>query len=138
MISKSVVLPCSPERAFSLFTEEAGQWWPAERRHTDDESSSIRIEASGRFLERARDGTEVELGVVRRFEPASRLTLDWFPGTGPDDATQVEIRFEAVAGGTCVTVIHDIGAAGREVFGRNASAYARSWDAVLAALAAQV
>jgi uncharacterized protein YndB with AHSA1/START domain len=137
MIRKTVVLQCSPERAFSLFTEQAGQWWPTERRHTEDAASAIRIEESGRFFERASDGTEVELGVVRRFEPASRLVLDWYPGTGRANATKVEVRFEAVDGGTRVTVDHDSGAASREMFTRNAPAYVRSWDMVLAALASQ-
>ncbi|HEX7440617.1 MAG TPA: SRPBCC domain-containing protein, partial [Caldimonas sp.] len=119
MIVKSVVLACHPERAFALFHEHAGLWWPAERRHTQDAASEIRIEASGRFFERASDGTEAELGVVRQFEPARRLVLDWYPGTGSANPTQVEIRFEAFGAGTRVTVRHGPGAAGADVFGRN-------------------
>ena len=137
MIVKSVVLRCSPERAFALFTEHAGQWWPADRRHTDDGASAIRIEASGRFFERARNGSEVELGVVRAYEPASRLMLDWYPGTGRADPTQVEVRFDAIDTGTRVTVTHGPGIAGVERFDRNAPSYGRSWDLVLAALAGQ-
>ncbi len=136
MIEKRVVLRCSPERAFLLFTENAGEWWPDERRHTDDLASVIRIEAAGRFFERAGDGSEVELGIVRVFDPPKRLVIDWFPGTGAAHPTRVEIRFEAIAGGTQVTVVHDAGAAGGETFSLNAPAYARSWDAVLAAVAA--
>jgi len=135
MIVKSVLLRCDPDRAFSLFTEHAGQWWPSDRRHTEDDNSTIRIEATGRFFERASDGTEVELGVVRLFEPACRLVLDWYPGTGPAQPTRVEVRFEAVEDGTRVTVTHDAGAAGAELFTQNAPAYARSWESVLAAAA---
>jgi len=135
MITKSVVLPCRPDRAFALFTEHAGLWWPAERRHTRDTASVIRMEASGRFFERSSDGTEVELGVVRLFEPASRLLLDWYPGTSRANPTQVEVTFEAVNDGTRVTVHHGPGAAGPDVFNRNAAAYGGSWDVVLAALA---
>jgi uncharacterized protein YndB with AHSA1/START domain len=134
MITKRVVLRCSPERAFSLFTEHASQWWPAERRHTQDATSAIRIEATGRFYERASDGTEVELGVVRVFEPASRLVLDWYPGTDRAHPTHVDVQFEAVDRGTCVTVTHGPGAASADVFARNAPAYGRSWEIVLAAL----
>jgi uncharacterized protein YndB with AHSA1/START domain len=135
MIAKSVILRCDPARAFLLVTESAGQWWPAGRRHTDDENSAIRIEPAGRFFERASDGTEIDLGVVRIYEPATRLVLDWYPGTGPDNATRVEIRFEAVERGTRVTVVHDAGAAGTEAFSGNVAAYELSWDSVLAALA---
>lgn len=135
MITKSVVLQCSPERAFSLFTEQAGQWWPAERRHTPDAASAIRIEASGRFFERARDGTEVELGLARVFEPGRRLVLDWYPGTDRANKTEVEVRFEAVGDATRVTVLHGQGAATPDIFAGNAPAYGRSWEGVLAALA---
>jgi uncharacterized protein YndB with AHSA1/START domain len=137
MIKKSVVLPCRPERAFALFTEHAGEWWPAGRRHTTDTASAICIEATGRFFERAHDGAEVELGVVQLFEPARRLVLDWYPGTGRTNPTQVDVRFEAVAEGTRVTVTHGPGAAGADLFGRNAAAYDRSWELVLTALASQ-
>jgi uncharacterized protein YndB with AHSA1/START domain len=132
-VTKSVLLACDPARAFELFTKHAGAWWPEDRRHTDDAASTIRIESSGRFFERATDGTEVELGVVRRFEAAQRLILDWYPGTGPDDPTHVEIRFESVDGGTRVSITHGPGAASDATFRRTASAYERSWDAVLAA-----
>ncbi len=137
MIVKSVVLPCDPRRAFVLFTEHAGLWWPAGLRHTRDASSTIRMEATGRFFERSTDGTEVELGVVHLFEVASCLQLDWYPGTGQEAPTRVEVTFEAVDGGTCVTVHHGPGPAGSVAFARNASAYERSWAAVLAALAGQ-
>jgi uncharacterized protein YndB with AHSA1/START domain len=135
VIVKSVVLRCDPQRAFSLFTEQAGLWWPIERRHTEDPASEIRLESFGRFFERAKDGTEVELGFVRTYEPASRLILDWYPGTGADDPTQVEITFEAVGPNTRVTIRHGPGAGGPERFAANAAAYGRSWNAVIDAMA---
>jgi uncharacterized protein YndB with AHSA1/START domain len=134
-VTNSVVLACDPARAFVLFTEHAGTWWPEDRRHTDDAASTIRIESSGRFFERASDGTEVDLGVVRQFEPARRLLLDWYPGTGSEHPTQVEIRFDPVDGGTRVSVSHGPGAATDEVFRRTAPAYERSWESVLSAVA---
>lgn len=135
-VVKSVDLRCAPERAFALFTEHAGQWWPADRRHLkDDVPTVIRIEATGRFFERSSDGIEVELGVARTFEPARRLVLDWYPGTGPSNPTEVEVTFEAIVTGTRITVTHGLGKAAPEAFGRNAPAYARSWDGVLAAWA---
>ena len=138
MINKTVLLACQPERAFILFTEQAGLWWPAERRHTKDPSSEIRIEAAGRFFERSGAGVEVELGVVLSFEPARRLLLNWYPGTGPANPTQVEIMFEAVGAGTRVTVRHSAGVAGHEAFERNAPAYARAWESVLDSLSKQL
>jgi hypothetical protein len=63
------------------------------------------------------------------------LLVDWFPGTGRANPTQVEVIFEVVDGGTRITVRHGPGAAGADAFGRNVSAYVRSWDLVLSALA---
>jgi len=134
MIRKTVELRCDPARAFALFTERAGEWWPSERRHTDDDASIIRIEEEGRFYERAADGTEIQLGTVRRFEPPHRLALDWYPGTGPTRPTFVEVEFEPIAGGTRVTVTHGAGAAPQEAFNENVAGYERSWDLVLPAL----
>jgi len=135
MITKVVHLECNPDRAFALFTEEAGRWWPPDRRHTDDANSIIRMEPSGRFFERAGDGSEVELGAVRVFEPGARLVLDWYPGTDRANATLVEIRFEPAGEGTLLTVTHSLGAATSDAFVRNAPGYDRSWDLVLGALA---
>jgi uncharacterized protein YndB with AHSA1/START domain len=135
VIVKSVVLRCEPQRAFALFTERAGEWWPSERRHTDDDASTIRIEAGGLFFERAADGTEVQLGRVRTFAPPHHLALDWFPGTGPEQPTYVEVEFEPVEGGTRVTVSHGAGAAPPAIYDENAGGYERSWDLVLTAFA---
>lgn len=134
MIVKSVVLRCAPERAFALFTQHAGEWWPADRRHTRDYGSTIRMEATGRFFERATDGTEVELGIVRVYAPYSRLVLDWYPGTSRDNPTQVEVTFDALADGTRVTIVHGPGVATRDTYETNAPKYAASWELVLTAL----
>jgi uncharacterized protein YndB with AHSA1/START domain len=133
VIEKTLFLPCAPERAFSLLTEQAGNWWPADRRHTKDPASSIVIEAGGRFYERATDGTEVELGVVRVFEQPRRLVLDWYPGTGPTRPTHVEIVLEPEGAGTRVHLTHRAGPLSADSYVKRASAYERSWTLVFAA-----
>ncbi len=92
MIEKSAFLTCSPTRAFELFTERASDWWPEAVRHTPDPRSEIRMLASGRFWERARDGHEVELGRVLVWEPAERLVLDFYPGTDALHPTEVIVQ----------------------------------------------
>jgi uncharacterized protein YndB with AHSA1/START domain len=132
MIERTLFLPCPPERAFALLTQEAGSWWPPDRRHTKDPNSAILIEPSGRFFERASDGTEVELGVVRVFEPARRLVLDWYPGTGPAEPTHVEILLVQERAGTRVQLFHRPGPESADSYAKKASAYERSWTLVLA------
>jgi uncharacterized protein YndB with AHSA1/START domain len=138
MIEKSIVLPCSLERAFALFTEQISSWWPPERRHTNDPNSTLSLQASGRFYERASDGREVELGRVRAWEPPSRLLLDFYPGTDAQHPTEVEVQFareQASDTRTRVTVLHRATPASAALFGARAPKYLDSWDAVLSALA---
>ena len=50
-------IPClDPVAAFRLFTEKVDEWWPPERRHSDDPASRIFLLESGRFYERTGDG----------------------------------------------------------------------------------
>lgn len=133
MITKSVVLSCAVERAFELFTEHAGEWWPAERRHTSDATSTIAILPDGRFFERARDGREVDLGRVTVWDPPARLVLDWYPGTDRDHPTHVTITFTMEGDRTRITIEHRPGSSG-ELWDKRNAQFARSWDLVLAAL----
>lgn len=66
-----------------------------------------------------------------------RLVLDWYAGTGNANPMQVEVVFQAVPGGALVTVTHGPGAADPELFGRNAPAFSRGWDLVLAQVSRQ-
>jgi hypothetical protein len=134
MMVKSVLLPLAPVAAFQLFTEKIGAWWPADRRHTQDPASEIFLLESGRFFERARDGREVELGHVRSWDQPNRIVLDFFIATGPEKPTEVEIAFAAKGGGTQVTVMHRPKPSSATLWTERAPRYARSWDAVLAAL----
>lgn len=131
MIDRTILLACPIERAFTLLTEHAGAWWPSDRRHTKDPNSAITIEPTGRFYERAADGTEVELGVVKVFVPPTRLVLDWFPGTGPDAPTRVEVVLVQEGASTRVRLTHGPGPRSAEAYPKKAEAYARSWQRVL-------
>ncbi len=135
MIRKTVLLHCDPVRAFGLFTERAGEWWPLDRRHTGDRESEIRILATGRFFERARDGREVELGRVRVWEPPGRLVLDFYPGTDADHPTEVTVGFAAEGEKTRVTIEHRPTEASAELFTQRNALFEASWDLVLRAFA---
>lgn len=134
MMEKSIWLAVVPAEAFRIFTEEAGAWWPSDRRHTGDPKSHIRIDvATGRFTERARDGREVELGRVREAVPPERLLIDFYVATGPAHPTEVEVTFSAENEGTRVTVRHRPKPESVHLWDERAPRYAASWDRVLAA-----
>lgn len=135
MIEKSVRLTCNPQRAFLLLTEKTGAWRPPGRRHTRDPDSVIRMEGTGRFYERAADGREVELGIVRVFSPPEQVVLDWLPGTGRAQPTHVERVLQPDGEGTLVRLTHRAGPFRADEYARNAAAYERSCSLVLAAWA---
>jgi uncharacterized protein YndB with AHSA1/START domain len=135
MITKTVRLACSSEKAFALFTEHASEWWPASRRHTQDVESSIRMVAGGRFWEQGRDGREVELGRVRIWDPPRRLVLDFFVGTDAEHPTEVTATFEPEGDGTRVTIDHRPTPASELLWRSRASVFEQSWTQVLEALA---
>ena len=136
MIRKSVLLACAPPRAFALFTEQMSAWWPLDRRHTGDPSSQLFISPEGRFWERGADGREVELGRVRAWEAGRRLLLDFYVGTDAQHPTEVEVRFVAEGAGTRVSIDHQVKPGSEELWQRRAPQFERSWELVLAALAA--
>ena len=138
MMLKSVVLPLPPVAAFELFTQKIGEWWPIDRRHTQDPASEIFLLESGRFYERSRDGREVELGCVRSWDFPNRILLDFFIATGPERPTEVEIAFAAESGGTKITVRHRPKPSSESLWAERAPRYDRSWDIVLAALSRAV
>ena len=138
MINKSVFLPLTLERAFELFTTQISRWWPADRRHLNDPNSELFLLESGRFYERAADGTELDLGHVRFWESPHRIVLDFFIGTDAAHPTEVDIRFAAEAGGSRVTVNHQSNETSAALWDKRVPVFGRSWDAVLSALRAAI
>jgi hypothetical protein len=134
MMIKSVLLPLTPAEAFKLFTEAISAWWPADRRHTGDEASTLFLQADGRFFERARNGDEIDLGRVVEWQPRERIVLDFYLATGPAHPTQVDIAFVPEGDGTRVTVTHGPKPESLDLWDDRAPRYARSWEVVLAAM----
>ncbi len=114
----SVRLP--PERAFAVFTEEMGAWWPL-RTHSvfGERSGGVRF-IDGRLVEVAIDGAEATWAEVLSWEPPKGFAVAWHPGSPDGPASRVEVTFEAIAdgtdqGGTKIEIRHD----GWEAFGRD-------------------
>ena len=79
-IVRSVLVACSRERAFRVFTEEIGTWWPLDQYSIgDDRAETVAIEPSvgGRILETVRGGEPAEWGSVLVWEPFDRLVIEW-------------------------------------------------------------
>ena len=111
----SVVVDATQERAFDVFTNGFGTWWPLESHHISEQvavDAVIEPKAGGRWFERAADGTECEWGSVLEWDPPSRVLLAWHLSPefayDPDPAlaTQVEVRFIADGTSTRVELEH--------------------------------
>jgi len=101
-------------RAFQVFTDEIGAWWRPNPLFgfTPRSPGEIAIEppdgaSSGRVVERLANGKVFLIGEITVWEPGRRLAFGWRQASfAPDQATQVEVRFEAVGTETRVTVEH--------------------------------
>ena len=115
-IRRSVSVRCGLERAFRLFTEEIGSWWPVEthsRAASDFEGRGVKVEriefqprAGGRVLEHLSDGQVLPWAVVTVWEPPHRFVLSWHPSFADRPPTEVEVRFSAQDGATFVELEH--------------------------------
>ena len=107
--SAAVEVAVDPSRAFTAFTNEIDAWWVRGPINFFDASRAVamRIEpgVGGRVLEIYDDarGDALELGRITVWEPGARLTYRSLV-----DDTEVDVRFEAVEGGTRVSVTQTV------------------------------
>lgn len=106
----STVVAVDPDTAFEVFTAEIDVWWKRGIRYRANASESLRFEsgAGGRLIAAEASGETRELGRVLAWEPrAGRLVFEYrVRDLAPEETTEVEVRFEAVAEGTKVTLEH--------------------------------
>ena len=125
VVTVAVEVAVEPAVAFDVFTDEIGRWWrpgPINWNYSD-RAVGMRIEpgVGGRWIEVHDEATGegFEHGRVLVWEPGRRLVLRYADRGHDIDGTEVEVRFEAVEGGSRVTLEH------------------RGWERVEAGLAAR-
>jgi uncharacterized protein YciI/uncharacterized protein YndB with AHSA1/START domain len=98
-IKKSITVEANQQRAFRVFTDGIDRWWPREHHIGKSPLERFIIEprAGGRWYSTCKDGSEVDVGRVVKWEPYSRVVLTW-QITGewkfdPDFITEVEVTF---------------------------------------------
>ncbi len=133
-VSKTLVVGCSPERAFEVFTREIGTWWPTGTHSIGGEKVTDVVfeeQVGGRIFERHSDGGEGEWGRVLAWDPPSRFVMSWYPGHDASRATELEVRFAADGDGARVELEHR----GWEILGDGAAEmrgnYDSGWDQVI-------
>lgn len=134
-LRKSIVVDCTVETAFRVFTEKTVEWWPFEGHSLFDEDADAVVfegRAGGRVYERSRTGEEGLWGTLTAWEPPRGFAMTWHPGRKEGGAQDLEVRFSPEGDGTRVDLVH----AGFDRRGADAlearDGYDKGWDAVLA------
>jgi uncharacterized protein YndB with AHSA1/START domain len=95
-VRREVAVDAPPERAFAVFTDGIGQWWPRDYSIGAEELDRVVVEPT-RWLEVGKQGTETVWGDVLAYEPGRRLLLEWRIGGDwqlDSHASEIEVRFE--------------------------------------------
>src|SRR5262245_42847547 len=77
-VRKEVVVPGPVERAFRIFTEGLGTWWPLLTHSVGAESAeSVTMDCrqGGRIVELVADGTEHVWGTITQWDPPERVAF---------------------------------------------------------------
>jgi len=104
-VRTTIVVEAPLERAFSVFTEGIGTWFPSEYNLLDVEIAERVFEprAGGQIYDRGADGSECHWARVLVYEPPNRVVFSWDIGphwqieTDPDRTSEVEVRFTSEA-----------------------------------------
>ena len=132
-IRKSVLVPRTPAEAFEIFTKRFGAWWPRQQFSLQLQNCAecgIEPRVGGEVYEISNTGERGVWGKVLAWEPAGRLLLSWHPGDPPENATELEFRFIAVAGGTRVELEHRDWAKTGEKAAKARASYEGGWATV--------
>ena len=114
-IRGTVTVGVPVERAFSVFTDSFGTWWPPQYHigQADMAAAILEPRAGGRWYEQGVDGSECDWGRVLAWEPPHRLVVtwqingEWQYDPDPEHASEIEVRFTADGPGqTTVEVEH--------------------------------
>lgn len=107
----SIEVAAPPQLAFDVFTSQIDTWWLRGPKHRFRApwNGTLVFEPgpTGRLLEQYTDGTTFVIGRVVQWRPGERLVLNWhLPSFTDAESTEVDVRFEATADGTRVSVEH--------------------------------
>jgi uncharacterized protein YndB with AHSA1/START domain len=105
VVSKTLHVEVPIEKAFQVFTQRMGAWWPASHHIAPTPFQEVIVEprAGGRWFERDAKGSECEWGRVLTYEPPKRLILAWHLQPdfkfNPDKGRSSEVALEFIAEG---------------------------------------
>lgn len=137
-IVKTIVVNASAARAFDIFVNRIGTWWPLDSHAVSASQGQpardvvIEPRIGGAVYEVMFDGTRADWGEVLAIDPGRSVAFTWHPGTNSGSPTRVDVRFEDCGSGQAkVTLTHS----GWDVWADEApqkrGGYDTGWDIVL-------
>jgi uncharacterized protein YndB with AHSA1/START domain len=102
-VRSSIVVDAPIERAFSVFTDGIGTWWPPENHILQAELAKMVFEprVGGNVYDIGVDGSECRWSRVLAYEPPNSfviswdINLQWQIESDPSRTSEVEVRFVA-------------------------------------------
>lgn len=135
-VRREIHVSADPDLAFTVFTGRISTWWPLATHSVHGAGGTVSFDRE-RIVERSASGDESVWGRVLRWEPGKAVEFTWHPGSGSEQASQVEVTFTATEEGTLVVLSHH----GWEVYAEPEAArseYNKGWVGVLDRYAATV
>jgi uncharacterized protein YndB with AHSA1/START domain len=131
-VRTSIVVEAPIARAFSVFTDGIGGWWPPEHHILRAELSAMVFEPrqGGHVYDRGVDGSECRWARVLTYDPPFRfviswdINLQWELEKDPEKTSEIEVRF--VAEGSDRTRV--------ELEHRNLDRHGEGWEQMSAAV----
>ena len=102
-VTTSIVVDAPVDKAFAVFTQDMGGWWPPEHHIIEAPLAEMVLEprVGGRIYDVGTDGSECQWARVLAFDPPRRfvfswdISLQWQVETDHAKASEVEVRFIA-------------------------------------------
>jgi uncharacterized protein YndB with AHSA1/START domain len=100
-VSTMIVVDAPLERAFRVFTDDMGSWWPPEHHLIGAPLASMVFESKvgGDVYDVGEDGSRCRWARVLAYDPPSRVVFSWDVSvqwqveTDPGRTSEVEVRF---------------------------------------------
>jgi uncharacterized protein YndB with AHSA1/START domain len=102
-VRSSIVVEAPIDRAFSMFTEGIGSWFPSEYNllAVDIAERVFEPRVGGQIYDRGTDGSECHWARVLAYDPPNRVMFSWDIGTqwqietDPAKTSEVDVQFTA-------------------------------------------
>jgi uncharacterized protein YndB with AHSA1/START domain len=102
-VATSITVDAPLQRAFSLFTDGIGTWWPPDHHILQAELAEMVFEpfVGGNVIDRGVDGSECRWSRVLTYDPPNRVVFSWDINTSwqletdLEKTSEVEVRFAA-------------------------------------------